>query len=243
MTKPTFASLSSSDRRDFLLAHRGFLKDVQANLAAQGIVRAMSSISRTWSGHYERAMPALVRALEAEYQRLTGNSDESSTDALPPEGLLRATGALSISAGSDPATSWAGVARHGAVGRESALQISAGNGSSPVPTTARARKQEREKQRGAWLRELPTGWRLPVEQDSSEGKAIAVEAYFTIHEVAQILAIDDSAAHRLLRNEPGVVRLMLPGSKRPKIRVPMSVIVRLIHRSTVPWPRRCPPSK
>ncbi len=227
MTKPAFATLSSSERRDFLLAHRGFLKNVQTNLAALGIVRALSSISRTWFGHYEKAMPALVRALEAEYLRLSGNPGESSSDTLLPQ---RGGVPTSAEDGRLDLTS-AGMARYPVGG-------AAGATSAAVFRTAKVRKEQREMQRGAWLRELPTGWRFPEEQGPLDGKAVAVEVYFTIHEVAQILAIDDTATYTLLRNEPGVVRLILPGRKRPKIRVPMSVVVRLINRSTVPWPHR-----
>lgn len=51
-------------------------------------------------------------------------------------------------------------------------------------------------------------------------------------EVAVELKVSRSTARRLVRNEPGVHPLLTPGSSRPMIRVPRSVVERILRRFT-----------
>jgi hypothetical protein len=46
-----------------------------------------------------------------------------------------------------------------------------------------------------------------------------------------------SLTERMFRNEPGVIRMTAPGRKKASIRVPQSVVDRVMLRMTVP-PRR-----
>jgi hypothetical protein len=47
-----------------------------------------------------------------------------------------------------------------------------------------------------------------------------------------------SMTERVFRNEPGVIRWLPPGGKRARIRVPQSVLDRVLLRMTVPERRR-----
>jgi hypothetical protein len=60
------------------------------------------------------------------------------------------------------------------------------------------------------------------------------ERMWTIWEFAEKYKISLTRAHKIFRNEPGVIRLMAPGDKRPAIALPDSVVERVVRRMTVP---------
>jgi hypothetical protein len=57
---------------------------------------------------------------------------------------------------------------------------------------------------------------------------------YTVPECADILRLKKATAYRIFTVEPGVHRIFTPGSKtKPILRVPESVIERILHRSLV----------
>lgn len=60
------------------------------------------------------------------------------------------------------------------------------------------------------------------------------DEFLTINECALRLKMSRSTAHRLFRREPGVERILSPGSHRPMLRVPRSVFDRVLRRSENP---------
>jgi hypothetical protein len=69
-TKRRFTALKRADRKTFLKHpdNRGFLVGVVASLAAKGIVKSLSTVSRTWNCAYPNPDAAVVAELEAEFQ-------------------------------------------------------------------------------------------------------------------------------------------------------------------------------
>lgn len=79
--------------------------------------------------------------------------------------------------------------------------------------------------------------RLLRQQAMREERALAADdegAGLKLKEAARVLNVSYSTARRLLRNEPNVYPLRTPGSKRPIVRIPRSVIERLLRRSANP---------
>lgn len=56
----------------------------------------------------------------------------------------------------------------------------------------------------------------------------------TIKESAVRLGLGLTSAYKLLKNEPGVHRIFMPGSKKPVIRVEPAVIERILRRTAIP---------
>jgi len=54
-----------------------------------------------------------------------------------------------------------------------------------------------------------------------------------VSEFAKRLGLNRTSAYKLVANEPGVLRIHQPGSKKPIIRVPLSVIERIARRSAI----------
>jgi predicted DNA-binding transcriptional regulator AlpA len=59
----------------------------------------------------------------------------------------------------------------------------------------------------------------------------------SVTQVIKRLGLKRSFAYKLIANEPGVIRFTIPGSKKPVIRVPVSVLDRIIRRSAIPASR------
>src|SRR5437763_1050294 len=74
MAKAAFQSLVPRERAKFIRTHYGFLKAVQNNLAASGIQKTTSTISRTWMGHFHNPGVQVVEELDAEYRRRCGGA-------------------------------------------------------------------------------------------------------------------------------------------------------------------------
>lgn len=245
MTKPAFASLDSAARREFLKSNYGFLAAVRRNLVKRGISKSESTVSRTWMGSYPTASPAIIEELEAEYQRL---QRLHATPADGEPGVQVAMGSVMARSATTPSQYGKCTdVRTGTTAEDSVIR-NAGEGgdvrtgSQPAGRASEMRKQVREVQRAVWVREVPQNWRAPEPKDlpghQNRTGSLAGEVYLTIHEVAQVLAITEDATRRIFRNEPGVVRFVQPGGKRVRIRIPVDVVERVIHRNTVPWPRR-----
>ena len=58
----------------------------------------------------------------------------------------------------------------------------------------------------------------------------------SVDEVAAILRLHRQTARQLVLHEPGVHKLLTPGSTRPIIRVPREVVDRLLKRTANPNP-------
>ena len=105
----------------------------------------------------------------------------------------------------------------------------------------RARLQEREKA-NSWIGERVQQVHEMEERglraDENLKGTTPGDFYLTIHEFAQILAVSDSTARKLLNGEPDVLNLAAPGRRKAWIRVPVKVLARIINRHTVPWPTR-----
>jgi hypothetical protein len=68
---------------------------------------------------------------------------------------------------------------------------------------------------------------------------MSIERLYTIREIyVEYNMPSMSMTLRLFRNEPGTIRVLPPGGKRAQIRVPQSVVDRVILRMTVPERRR-----
>jgi hypothetical protein len=68
--KLTFEQLKPYQRRAFIRsrAGAGFFDRVVERLADSGIRTSKSTVNRTWNGIFAKKDPAIVAALEAEYQ-------------------------------------------------------------------------------------------------------------------------------------------------------------------------------
>lgn len=64
----------------------------------------------------------------------------------------------------------------------------------------------------------------------TEGNA---ETLLRVADAAKRIGVSVATMHTLCRREPGVRRVLLPGRKKPIVRVPLSVVERIIRRSTV----------
>jgi hypothetical protein len=71
------------------------------------------------------------------------------------------------------------------------------------------------------------------------GTAIAKD-FYTFGEIAADLGISHGMVRNLFRNEPGVLKVGVPGSKRPRYLVPAHVYERVKQRlsNPPPTPRR-----
>ena len=71
------------------------------------------------------------------------------------------------------------------------------------------------------------------------GTAIAKE-WYTFREIAADMGVSHGIVRNLFRREPGVLRVGLPGSKRPTYRVPANVYERVKRglSNPPPTPRR-----
>jgi hypothetical protein len=68
---------------------------------------------------------------------------------------------------------------------------------------------------------------------------MTTERMYTFREIyAEYNMPSMSMVERLFRNEPGVIRWLPPGGKRAQIRVPQSVVDRVVLRMTVPERRK-----
>jgi excisionase family DNA binding protein len=56
----------------------------------------------------------------------------------------------------------------------------------------------------------------------------------SVTQCAKRLGLKRSFAYQLIANEPGVIRFTRPGSKKPVIRVPVSVLDRIVRRAAIP---------
>jgi hypothetical protein len=82
--------------------------------------------------------------------------------------------------------------------------------------------------------ERPVGEK-PVERQSVEiGKVAMAKPFYTFGEIASDLNVSHDTVRRNLRDEPGVVPLGKPGSKRPTYRVPAAVYERFKLRLAKP---------
>jgi hypothetical protein len=84
--------------------------------------------------------------------------------------------------------------------------------------------QQREARRAAMRDDLAVKSRLEVDQAD----------LLTPAEVASILRVSVSTARRLFRSEPEVVPLRTPGSHRSIMRIPRSVVDRILRRMANP---------
>lgn len=59
------------------------------------------------------------------------------------------------------------------------------------------------------------------------------DGFLTMNDCARRLNISRSTAHRLFGREPGVERILSPGSRRPMLRIPHAVFERVLRRSEI----------
>jgi hypothetical protein len=64
------------------------------------------------------------------------------------------------------------------------------------------------------------------------------QPYYSIGEIAYEHSFTETRTRKAFANEPGVLRFQPPGAARPVIRVPASVVERVLRRMTVPEPRK-----
>ena len=60
------------------------------------------------------------------------------------------------------------------------------------------------------------------------------EEMLDIKGIMKRLGMKRSTAYKLLAHEPGVLRIYIPGSKKPMIRVSSAVVERIRRRSAIP---------
>lgn len=244
-----FTALSFLERSEFIARHRGFLEQVRHKLAARGLKRTLASISRTWYGRFRVPHPMVVEVLDSEYLAVRAGRIGRS-----PVGVDTAAsqdnGTANAGLASPPAVPLAGeVAAHADAilmpGNYGQVDFTGSAGeNSPANDSQRRgglRTQQQREERQAWLRERMRQRYEREQQGSLTHETIRhlalTEAYITVAEAAEFLAIGQSTMHQMMRTEPGVLVLKPEGRRRAIIRIPISVLDRIVRRSTVP-PKR-----
>jgi hypothetical protein len=76
-----------------------------------------------------------------------------------------------------------------------------------------------------------------LEEERSSGGSVPTPVvsptYLSIQDCARLFGIGVSTTRRLLRHEPDVIRIILPGRRRAIVRVPQVVVERILRRSRV----------
>jgi hypothetical protein len=102
-------------------------------------------------------------------------------------------------------------------------------------------QRESREAREAWLREVMQNMREQEEQAIRTREAVKAifldEVFLTLQEIARILAMSANGVNRMLKQEPGVPVIRPPAPKRAIVRVPVSVVERIIKRHTILPPR------
>jgi hypothetical protein len=73
-----------------------------------------------------------------------------------------------------------------------------------------------------------------VKGPSDNQKTQTAEAPLSVSEFAKRLGLKRASAYRILAHEPGVLRILAPGSRKPIVRVPVAVVDRIVRRATIP---------
>jgi hypothetical protein len=241
--RTTFTQLSPAERRRFISTHYGFLEKVRLDLAARGIRKAQTTLSRTWHGQFRAPDPEVVAALEAAYLANT------RTPQRRPGAVRRiGTGVATAAAGElarprHPLTPPDIVPSLLAGGHEHLHPARGRESGSPTDTNRRTihglRTMQAKEDRQAWLRERMRQRRADEEEAAHNREAIRntplTEVYITVAEGAEILSISSESMRKIASCEPGVLALGLGRNKMR--RIPMSVLERIIRRATVPPPR------
>ncbi len=218
-----FFRLGHSERVAYLRQHHGFLSRVKERLAALGINVTRATMSRTWHGQFRRPNADVVTALEDEFQgRRLDVEDAERDDA-------RDTNARGLADELAAVMVWGRALEPGH--------------SAPI-WRKQVRTPEQLAEREAWLRErlyrraqaqtepmLRQGASEPTISERRRTPDIPLpDIFLTVAEVAQILALSDSSTRLLFEREPGVLRL--GSASKSKLRIPLSVLQRVIRQKT-----------
>jgi hypothetical protein len=123
------------------------------------------------------------------------------------------------------------------MGSKSFTRATLSSGRETARNTTDHRRSLQRESREAWLREVLQQRREQEEKALRTREAVKAiildEVFLTLHEVARLLALSDSSVRRILDQEPGVLVIKAPGAKRALMRVPVSVVERIISAGTI----------
>jgi hypothetical protein len=216
-----FLSLTLGQRMDVRRRYFGFLKRVKDRLAADGYFKSAATISRTWQGEFRIPNARVVAALQAEY--LTVLASEAT--------IIVAEGGEAPKRDAAPVSPIIG--RYLLLHPERAESGAQAEEQGPTRRKKMKTLDERE-QAQFWLRQ-----RMQRQQGLAEGRPGGnggsrgvTEIYLTLGEAAEILAISTSSMRKIAIQEPGVLVLDAT-AKRTMLRIPISVLERIIDRRTI----------